>query len=76
MDSAVPYLDTADVALLYAFNLPDKFGKVVVRLNHIEKVRDNGVRKKISSNFIVTGGVVEPGNLAENRYVPLLDKKP
>lgn len=76
LESAVPYLDTADVALLYAFDLPGESGKVVVRMNRIEKIRDNGVRTKINSNFIVTGGVVEPGNLTESRYVPLLDKKP
>lgn len=71
LDGAVAYFDTEDAALLYAFDVPGEVGKVVIRLNRLEKVRDNGIRKKIISNFIATGGVVEAGNLADTRYVPL-----
>lgn len=71
LEGATPYLDVQDIALLYAFDLPDETGKVVIRLNHIEKVRVDGERKKISSNFIATGGLVTPGNLQEVRYVLL-----
>jgi hypothetical protein len=76
LETAMPYLDTADTALLYAFTLPGEIGKVVVRINHLEKVRDNGVRKKINSNFIVTGGIIAEENLAGSRYVSLQGKKP
>lgn len=71
LEGADVYLDTQDIALLYAFELPDKPGKVVIRINRLEKVRDQGVRKKIVSNFIATGGVVQPENLNDPRYVLL-----
>jgi hypothetical protein len=71
LDGAMPYLDTLDIALLYAFEFPNVAGKVVVRLNHEEKVRDGGQRKKVKSNFIVTGGIVTQENLNDPRYVPL-----
>jgi len=75
LDKAIPYLDTGNNTLLYAFDLPGVAGKVVIRLNHEEKVRDSGQRKKVVSNFIVTGGIVTPENLKERRYVQL-DREP
>ncbi|MEI8210057.1 MAG: hypothetical protein WCG16_12680 [Methylococcales bacterium] len=76
LDNSLPYLDTQDMALLYVFDLPNDTGKVVIRMNHLEKIRDAGNRKKISSNFIKTGGIIVVNNIQESRYTPLLDKKP
>jgi len=68
---ATPYLDTLDRALIYAFDLPDGTGKVVVRVNYSEKVRIDGKRERITANFVRTGGLVERHNLEEQRYVEL-----
>lgn len=75
LDGATAYFDKVNQNVVYAFDFPGVTGKVVVSLNRLEKVRDNGVRRKITSNFIVTGGIVRPENMAEGRYVPL-DGKP
>ena len=72
LDNSLPYLDTGNNTLLYAFDGPKNIGKIVVRLNHAEKIRDNGQRKKITSNFIVTGGIVTEENLKEQRYLLLM----
>ncbi len=79
MDKATPYLDTQDTALIYALDLPDTTGKIVVRVNYNDKVKEAGVRKKIKSNFITTGGVVKPEDLQEmlpdgNKRYKVLDK--
>ncbi|MBS4049955.1 MAG: hypothetical protein KGZ69_01980 [Methylomonas sp.] len=74
LDAAKPYFDTVDAAVIYAFDVPSEVGKVVVRLNRLEKVRERGVRKKITSNFIATGGIIEAGNLDPIRYRPLDDR--
>lgn len=71
LDGAVPYLDTGNNTLLYAFDLPGIVGKVVIRFNRREKIVDAGQRKKTQSNFIATGGIVQPENLGESRYVLL-----
>ncbi len=75
LDSAVPYLDTEDQALIYLIELPDTpagAGKVVVRVNYNEKGRFDGQRAKITSNFIQTGGLLEYVNIAvDARYVRL-----
>lgn len=71
LDSAIPYLDTRDMALIYEIDLGERSGKVVVRVNYNEKGRFNGVRATITSNFIQTGGVVDKFNLTEARYVLL-----
>lgn len=65
LDQAAPYLDTVDQALLYAFDTQDKLGKVVVRINYSDKVRESGKRKNINSNFISTGGIIETRSLNE-----------
>ena len=71
LETATPYLDTDNNTLLYAFDLPKVSGKVVVRINYSSKVRDAGKRTIINSNFIVTGGVIEAGNLQNARYIPV-----
>lgn len=69
---AAPYLDTQDAALVYAFDLPDGTGKVVVRVNYTEKVRDGGQRVRMTTNFVRTAGVVDPMNIAgDPRYAEL-----
>ena len=72
LNSATPYLDTEDLALVYAIDLGEQLGKVVVRVNYNEKVRHEGVREKIVSNFVSTGGVVEIANITKDaRYLKL-----
>jgi len=69
---ATPYLDTQDQALVYAFDLPDGAGKVLVRVNYAEKMRDGGQRIKVTTNFIRTAGIVDPLNIAgDSRYQEL-----
>lgn len=71
LETAKVYLDTTDWNLLYAFDLPDVLGKVVVRVNYNKKVNNNGKRERVVSNFIATGGLVDAVNLAEGKYLPL-----
>ena len=68
LQAAIPYLDTVDQALIYAIDLGLKVGKVVVRVNYNEKGRFDGIRARIVSNFVQTGGVVEPGDMRSSRY--------
>ncbi|MDO9141453.1 MAG: phage minor head protein [Methylobacter sp.] len=75
LESAVAYFDKVNKNVIYAFDLPGVVGKVAVELNKLDKVRDAGVRRKITSNFIVTGGIVKLENMQESRYVPL-NKQP
>jgi len=74
LDNSTPYFDMTDKALIYAIDIPEKIGKIVVRINYSDRVN----RKEIKSNFIRTGGIVEEGDLLEmlpgnkgRRYVPL-----
>jgi hypothetical protein len=69
LEIATPYLDTKNNTLLYAFDLPDITGKVVVKVNYSSKIRETGKRKIVDSNFIVTGGIFDAGNLKNGRYV-------
>lgn len=71
LEAAVPYLDTQDTALIYFIDLGARLGKVAVRMNYNEKGRFDGVRARIVSNFIQTGGMVDQFNQAEARYVLL-----
>ncbi len=74
LDQATPYLDTVDNGLIYAFDLGMKMGKVMIRINFNEKGRFDGVRARIVSNFIKTGGVVEASNLQKGtQYIALKD---
>lgn len=72
LEAATPYLDTLDKALIYAIDLGSDIGKVVMRVNYNEKGQFSGVRAKIVSNFIQSGGLVEPNNIAlDARYTKL-----
>lgn len=76
LETATPYLDTRDQALVYAIDLGKRWGKVVVRVNYNEKGRFDGVRARIVSNFVQTGGWVEPANIADgSQYVRLAQKR-
>lgn len=74
LDKAEPYLDTINSTLLYAFDLPGVTGKVVVRVNHSKKVKEDGKRKTLASNFIVTGGIINPDNLTGSVYVRIANQ--
>jgi Phage Mu protein F like protein len=66
------YLDTQDTALVYAFDVAEDKGKVVVRVNYSEKIRDaEGNRSRVVGNFISTGGVVLKHNMENERYILL-----
>jgi hypothetical protein len=69
--NAVPYLDTADTALVYAIDLGPQQGKVLVKVNYNQKGQFDGARARITSNFIQTGGLVQAADLVPPRYVPL-----
>ena len=72
LDTATPYLDTRDTAFVYAFDLPDEFGKVVVRVNYADKINLQGKRTRFTSNFVRTGGVIKPDDIQNGvRYVEL-----
>lgn len=71
LDQAMPYLDTVDNTLIYAFDLPGRVGKIVVRVNYSSKVKTDAKRKIINSNFIRTGGVVDDFNINDQRYIAL-----
>lgn len=71
LESATAYLDTQNMTLLYAVDLGERAGKVVVRVNYNQKGRFDGARQRIVSNFVATGGMVNKTNLAEARYVLL-----
>lgn len=71
LEQATPYLDTINNTLVYAFDLPEVTGKVVVRVNYSSKIRVNGKRQIVNSNFIVTGGVVDQADMLVKQYVPL-----
>ena len=72
--NATPYLDTHDAALVYAFDLPEGVGKVLVRVNYADKVRVQGKRTKITSNFVRTGGVVDPTGIRSGSQFAALKK--
>lgn len=71
LDTAEAYLDTNDQALIYSVDLGARWGKLVVRVNRNMKGRFNGVRAHLVSNFVQTGGLVDPDNMAEPHMVPL-----
>lgn len=71
LDTARPYLDTEDLALVYGFDLPERAGKVVIRVNYQSKVQDDSQRRKVLANFIRTGGLVDANNLGQERCLPL-----
>lgn len=68
---ATPYWDKVKKNLIYAIDLGSKVGKFAVEINYNEKGWFDGVRAKLVSNFVRTGGLVEPANLLEPKYFPL-----
>ena len=61
--------DKQDGALLYVFPAPTGTGKLVVRIDYVEKIHDaSGKRRKVRTNSIRTGGIVKVENLREGRY--------
>lgn len=72
LETATPYLDSVDTALLYAFDLEGEAGKVLIRVNYTEKVKQGGARSRVTANFVRSGGVVEKVNIEnDSRYVAL-----
>ncbi|MCX7258021.1 MAG: phage minor head protein [Polaromonas sp.] len=71
LEAASVYLDTDNNTLLYVVDMGERVGKVIVRVNYNEKGRFDGVRGRIVSNFVVTGGMANAANMNESRYVPL-----
>ncbi len=72
LETATPYFDTHETALIYAIDLGLRYGKVLVRVNYNDKGRVDGVRKRITANFVRTGGLVEQINLTTGtQYVEL-----
>ena len=74
LEAATPYLDTVTNTLIYIVDLGGDIGKIVVRVNYNEKGRFDGVRAKVISNFIQTGGSIEDYNLKQAQYVDLAGK--
>ena len=69
---AIPYLDTQDTALVYAFDLGSDIGKVLVRVNYADKIRQAGQRTRLTSNFVRTGGTVQRADIENgSQYEPL-----
>jgi len=74
LQDATPYLDTVDHALIYTMDLGEKVGKVVVRVNYNAKGRFEGVRARLVSNFVQTGGIVKWHNIETEPYLINLKK--
>ncbi len=75
MENASAYIDTINNNLIYALPLDGKSAKVVVRVNFGERVRLDGVRDRMVSNFVRTGSVVNEVDLnSGSQYVLLLKK--
>lgn len=68
LEKATVYLDTQDQRLIYVLDVGGSLGKVAVAINFNEKGQFDGVRAKIVSNFVRTGGTLEAGDLKASRY--------
>ena len=56
-------------ALLYVFKATDGVGKIIVRLNYQQQVRDeSGRRSKPTVNFVRSSGIVQEADLKQSRY--------
>lgn len=71
MNKAEVYFDTKKSNMLYVFDLGEVLGKIAVELNYNETALFNGVRSKVRSNFIKTGGIIQRFNILDERYVKL-----
>ena len=74
LDGATPYLDKRDPALIYAFDLPEGVGKVLIRVNYADKVRQQGKRTRLTSNFVRTGGTISRIDIENGSQYEPLDK--
>ena len=74
LDLAIPFFDNIDPALVYVFDLAADLGKVVVRVNYAEKMRVGGVRTKLTSNFVRTGGIVKKEDVIGGSQYTQLEK--
>lgn len=71
LENATPYWDKVKKNLIYAIDLGPKVGKFAVEINYNEKGWFDGVRAKLVSNFVRTGGLVKPTSLKDTKYVAL-----
>ena len=56
-------------ALLYVFKATDGIGKIIVRLNYQQQVRDEGgKRSRPTVNFVRSSGIVQEADLKQSRY--------
>lgn len=66
LTAAEIYYDRLDPGILYAFDVENRLGKVVVRINYKDKTKSaDGARKKLVANFVSTGGIIDARNLKE-----------
>jgi hypothetical protein len=73
---AEPWFDTTDPALIYVFDAGGDAGKIALRINYRDKIRDAaGIRHRIQSNFVRTGGIVEASDVQEPHYKPLFGEE-
>lgn len=66
--------DKDDPALVYALAPPRdaRLGKLVVRLEYSEKIKEAGGRRRVQLNALRTGGLVEAKTLRDRkRYLPI-----
>jgi hypothetical protein len=68
LQTAQPFLDTQNQALLYVFDLPGRACKVVIRLSRVKKISGAGQRHKTLTNF---SGMIRAENLNGNRCLAL-----
>ncbi|THF60913.1 phage head morphogenesis protein [Pseudothauera rhizosphaerae] len=76
LETATPYWDNTDPALVYAFDAQGSTGKVLVRINYRDKLRSGERRTRLTSNFVRTGGVIDAADLQGSRYTPLATGRP
>lgn len=70
--SATPLIDTQDSALVYAFELSDFMGKVLVRVNYADKIVQKNKRNQLNSNYVRTAAFVNRKDIENGtQYVPL-----
>jgi Phage Mu protein F like protein len=69
---AEAYWDIKNKAVIYVFDLGDRLGKVAVKVNYNEKIRMDGERIGMVSNFVRTTGGVDPADMSDvTQYVRL-----
>lgn len=63
------YLDRADEALIYVISNVDATAeKVVVKMNYVQRVKDEDKRVSVISNSIRTAGKISTADLRDSRY--------